>query len=106
MANKKGYVYLICDGDKFKIGVTTKSLEKRLRELQTGNPFELFISNFYMTDTPFKLETMLHAKYFKNKIKNEWFDVDAYTVCHFKEICQHYQDIIDCLRDNIYFKAV
>lgn len=104
--NKKSFVYLICDGEKFKIGVTTKSLEKRLRELQTGNPYELFISNFYETNTPFKLETMLHNRFFGTKIKNEWFDMTAHDVAHFHEICEHCQNIIDSMRENIFFKAV
>lgn len=103
---KKGIVYLICDGEKFKIGVTTKTLEKRLRELQTGNPYELFVSNYYETDTPFKLETMLHNKYFNTNVKNEWFDVTAHDVAHFHEICEHYQEIIESLQDNIFFKNV
>lgn len=100
----KSIVYLICDGEKFKIGVTKKPLEKRLKELQTGNPYELFISNYYETDTPFKLETMLHNKYFKNKVKNEWFDMNAHDVAHFHEICNHYQNIINSLKTNIFFK--
>jgi hypothetical protein len=102
----KGIVYLICDGEHFKIGVTTKTLDERLRELQTGNPDELFVCNYYVTDTPFKLETMLHNRYFCHKIKNEWFDVDSYTVAHFVEICEKYQKIIDSLRDNVFFKAI
>ena len=76
---KKGIVYLICDGDKFKIGVTTKTLEKRLRELQTGNPYELFVSNYYETDTPFKLETMLHNRYFNTNDDDTMMDLQKFN---------------------------
>ena len=101
-----GFVYLICDGEHFKIGVTTGTLEKRLKQLQTGNPNELWISKSYKTDTPFKVEQMLHIKFKINKIKNEWFELDAYNVVHFTEVCEKIQIIVDSLKDNPYIKNI
>lgn len=100
----RGIVYLICDGEKFKIGVTTGKIEKRLRELQTGNPNELWVSHYYETETPFRLEQMLHTKFHTTNVKNEWFDLDAYSVVHFCEICETTQKIIDCMKNNPYIK--
>ena len=38
----EGFVYLLCDGEKFKIGMTKhKDIYKRIKELQTGNPNEI-----------------------------------------------------------------
>ena len=101
-----GFVYLICDGEHFKIGVTTGTLEKRLKQLQTGNPNELWISKSYKTMTPFRLEQLLHVYFKNNNVKNEWFELDAYTVLHFTEICEHTQKIIDALADNPYIKNI
>lgn len=100
-----GYVYLICDpcNDKFKIGVTTGKIEKRIKELQTGNPNELFISNYHKTEYPFKLETMLHAKYRTNNVLNEWFEIDSHDVSHFNEICIELENAIETLKNNPYF---
>ena len=44
-----GFVYLLCDGEKFKIGMTRGRIEKRITELQTGNPNEIWIRSYYET---------------------------------------------------------
>lgn len=100
----KGYVYLICDGEYFKIGVTKSDIKKRLQKLQTGNSDDLWIRDWYETDMPFKIENSLHKKYFAKKIKNEWFDLSADDVIHFKETCKEIETRMDCLRNNPFFK--
>lgn len=101
-----GFVYLICDGERFKIGVTTTTLKKRLRELQTGNPNELWISKSYKTLTPFRLEQLLHVKFKINKVKNEWFELNAHEVINFNKTCDKLQNIVDSLKDNPYIKNI
>ena len=49
----KGYVYLLTDGEFFKIGVTKGSIEKRIKKLQTGNPNNIAIVNYHLTEYPF-----------------------------------------------------
>lgn len=100
----RGFVYLICDGEHFKIGVTKNNIEKRLHQLQTGNSNELFLRSYYETDTPFRLEQMLHTKFHTTNVKNEWFDLDTYSVVHFVEICEYLQTIINSLKSNLYIK--
>ena len=74
-----GFVYLIGEinsDNKYKIGSTrAKSINKRLKQLQTGNSNELFIKSFYETDKPFKLETMLHNRFKDNNVIGEWFEM-------------------------------
>ena len=103
--NSKGYVYLICDGQYFKIGVTKSDIKKRLEKLQTGNPDELWIRDYYETEMPFKIENGLHKKYFNKKIKNEWFDLSVDDVNNFKKTCKEIETIMDCLKDNPFFKV-
>ena len=63
-----GYVYLLCDGEKFKIGMTKqKDIHKRISELQTGNPNEIFISAYYKTNYPYMIERYMHKKYYANR---------------------------------------
>ena len=61
------YVYLIGqngDSDYYKIGSTRASdLNKRIKQLQTGNSNQLYLKHSFQTDTPFKLERMLHFYY-------------------------------------------
>ena len=100
-----GFVYLLCDGDKFKIGMTRqKDIYKRIRELQTGNPNEIFISSYYKTKYPYNIEQMMHVRYKTSQIKNEWFELTSTQVIHFKDECLKCEEIVNVLKDNPFFE--
>ena len=104
--SKPGYVYLICDPikDYFKIGVTTGSIEKRMKKLQTGNGAEMFVLKYHKTEHPFKIEKLLHNHFSTKRVLNEWFALDIKDVANFDQICDKMEGIIDCLKDNYWFK--
>lgn len=64
-------VYFITDGRYTKIGVALDP-EKRLRELQTGNPFKLSIAK--VIDGSYEEEGKLHDMLHLYKINGEWYD--------------------------------
>lgn len=99
----KGYVYLLTDGKFFKIGVTRGSIEKRIKKLQTGNPDNITIVNYHLTEYPFKLESFLHTKHAQQKINNEWFDLSSNDVTSFKQECERIDQMFDQLKDNPFF---
>lgn len=105
MKDTHGYVYLICDpaNTTFKIGVTRDIKNQRIKKLQTGNSTELFICSIYETNYPFRLETMLHSKYKSKNELNEWFNLNAYEVSHFKDTCKDIESTINCMLDNPFF---
>ena len=78
------YVYLIGDSGQdntFKIGVTRKNVEKRIKQLQTGNGAEIYLVNFYETNYPFFIERLLHTKFYpKQKYQK---------ILRFQSLCQH-----------------
>ena len=50
------YVYLIGDAGQdntFKIGMTRGDVNKRIKQLQTGNGEEIYLVNYYETEYPF-----------------------------------------------------
>lgn len=97
----RGFVYLLCDGDKFKIGMTKhKDINKRIQELQTGNPYEIWLRDYYETDNPLKIEKMMHVRHASSNIKNEWFDLTAEEVINFKNECMQCEKILEALKDN------
>ena len=102
-----GFVYLIGEENeenKYKIGSTKCSdVNKRLKQLQTGNSNQLFIKEYYETSKPFKLETMLHNRYKDNNVIGEWFELTENEVKEFKKECEKCQTIIDVLKENPYF---
>jgi predicted GIY-YIG superfamily endonuclease len=76
--NNKSGVYLIevRDSGLFKIGVT-KNIEKRLSQLQTSNPYEFNLKNFFVTAQHRQLENLLHKKFQLNRYKREWFKLNS-----------------------------
>lgn len=106
MKKSKGFVYLICDpqSDRFKIGMTKGTIEHRMKQLQTGNPNELFIKDYYHTDYVTKLEKMLHLKYRNDNVLNEWFDLQPNDVFAFRDTCKLLENKIINLKDNPFYR--
>lgn len=105
--NMVGFVYLIGEegnDSRYKIGSTrSKDVNKRLKQLQTGNPNHLFIKESYQTEHPFKLEKMLHNRFKTYNVNGEWFELNEELVWQFKGICDYYSNIMESLRENPFF---
>lgn len=103
------YVYLInkLDSKEYKIGVTKTDPYKRMKQLQTGSGSVLQLINFFKTDTPYKLEKLLHI-YFANRkteAENEWFVLEDEEVFDFKKLCESRQETINyMLQNNPFYK--
>ena len=97
------FIYLLGDAgqdDTFKIGITRGKIEKRIKQLQTGNGEEIYLVNYYETDYPFFLERSLHLKFFPKQKKNEWFKLCVEDVVNFKKYCQEIENNVEALKDN------
>lgn len=99
-----GTVYLIFDGELYKIGVTRGDIDKRIKKLQTGNPYNIILIDSYQTNFPFHIEKMLHARFVNQRVNNEWFDLSLDDVRNFQNECQKCSEIISALKDNPFFK--
>lgn len=102
-----GFVYLIGELDNkenYKIGVTKKDIEQRIKELQTGSSEELYIRSYFKTSHPYKLEKMLHRYFSHNNKLNEWFVLSESQAHDFPNICQKYENVLNSLQDNPFFK--
>ena len=105
-----GYVYLIGETNnngRYKIGSTrAKDVNRRLKQLQTGNASELYIKEAFETEQPFKLEKMLHNHFKYKNLSGEWFGLSEADTEAFRSICEEKMKIIDSLKDNpFYFNA-
>lgn len=99
-------VYLICDAknNTYKIGVS-KNVDKRLKQLQTGNSNDLHIVYKIRTEYPFILESMLHKHFNSDNEKNEWFSLTNEEVVEFNETCEKLINSIKILKEsNPYFQ--
>ena len=102
-----GSVYLLGDSEKegiFKIGVTRGDIQKRIKKSQTGNGGEIYLVSYYETENPFLMEKMLHTKFLRDKVLNEWFSLTTEEVVSFKKSCEEIQKNIDALQDNYFFQ--
>lgn len=95
----KSYVYFITTNTihKYvKIGKTSNSIKKRISELQTGNPYKIYLIGWIKCSSDKqakKIEGSLHTL-FKNKRKSgEWFnlcDSDYEKIINCKHIKDYY----------------
>ena len=101
----KSYVYLICDPgqDLFKIGVTKNLYSKRMKQLQTGNGSELHLVTYHETYFPYRIETLLHNKFYAKREHGEWFRLNIEDVSSFKNICKDFEHLIEVMKDNPFF---
>ncbi len=97
------YVYLLGDSGQdntFKIGITRGKIDKRIKQLQTGNGEDIYLVNSYETNYPFFIERLLHTKLFPKQKRNEWFNLDISDVVNFKLYCEEIEKQAEALKDN------
>lgn len=99
-----GWVYLISElsnGGRFKIGITKNPVNKRMKQLQTGNSNEIFVVNEYNTKNYKEVERYLHRKYNPDKAMGEWFELSHNDVVNFIKTAKHYDDLINSFIPDI-----
>ena len=106
------YVYLINieNTNIYKIGFTKQSPKKRLKSLQTGNPYKMILTDSYESEIATNIEFVIH-NYLRHKKTNsedvkllgEWFELDKKDVETFKELCQTIEGNIRCINNNTLF---
>lgn len=105
---KEGYVYLIYDSSQsaYKIGKTKTAVEKRIKQLQTGNANELRLINYFTTKYPSFVETSLHKQFNDKNVMNEWFDLTQDDVDEFEESCNRIMEMAKVLETNHFGKEI
>lgn len=101
---KNGFVYLLEDwrNDEraFKIGFTTTSVEKRVKQLQTGNSADIVIVSSYQTPNYLKVEKHLHKLFASSHKRGEWFDMSDEKALTFLDECRKADDMINFMLEN------
>lgn len=70
-------VYILFDGEYYKIGVTTSDrYKRRLQNLSTGNARNLQLIAYVESPFAKDIERQLHRRFKCNRVKNEWFWLD------------------------------
>jgi hypothetical protein len=102
-----GFVYLLLETDKngderHKIGITKNPVEKRIKQLQTGNSNIITLLHSYQTEHYRNVEHMLHKKFInqKTETKNEWFYLEDEQVLGFLKTCAELNERVILLKEN------
>jgi len=107
-----GYVYLILEVNEHgeehhKIGISKNEPEKRLKQLQTGNPNRIDILKFYESKNYKRVEKWLHSRFCNKKTlaENEWFILSDDDVINFIDVCKKVDETINLLlKENPFYK--
>ena len=85
-------VYLICaeigNEKLYKIGYTKRDIEKRIKELKTGNAADFYLVNSFESKWGTKIESILHRSLRSKKVSGEWFLLDENDISSFSRIGQ------------------
>ncbi|MFA5068080.1 MAG: GIY-YIG nuclease family protein [Candidatus Izemoplasmatales bacterium] len=97
--------------DFYKIGITKKKVEKRIKQLQTGSPFKINFIESFESELYKTIETVMHRR-FQNKkyiehdftyLDGEWFLFSKEDICEFRKECEKIEDSIKCIQENSSF---
>lgn len=93
---KKKWIYLIkaeLEGiEYYKIGLTGRAPETRLKELQTGNALKLEIVCTFQTNFGNMFESTLHRTFSIENESGEWFSLNNDQVNNFLNTCTRIED--------------
>lgn len=85
----QGFIYVICENEKtgpIKIGIS-KRPNKRINDLQIGNPRKLKMHANFSCKNPHLFEKYFHKIFSKHHLVGEWFDLDPKKATESIEKC-------------------
>ena len=98
------WIYLIkaeLEGKEYyKIGITTRLPEKRLKELQTGNALKLELVMTFRTRFGNLFEGTLHRTFSLEKETGEWFSLNTEQVRGFLDTCQTIENNFKLIQEH------
>ncbi len=97
-----GTVYLLnmIDTDYYKIGVTKRDVNKRMKQLQTGCPDEIILIKQFDCEHYRKVEGWLHKQHASKRVEGEWFVLEDSDIHLFESDCQRISDTIQLLIES------
>jgi hypothetical protein len=101
-----GTVYLLnaYGTDNYKIGITKRDINKRIKQLQTGCPDEIVLIKKFDCEHYRKVEGWLHRLHAAKRVEGEWFVLEDSDIHLFESDCKKYNDIVQLLtEDNTFY---
>lgn len=89
----------------YKVGITTRSPEQRLKELQTGNALKLELVHTYKSKYGTILESTLHRTYCLEHQTGEWFSLSDDQVRDFLNNCITIENNLELVFQSTYMEG-
>jgi hypothetical protein len=97
-------IYVLKSDGFYKIG-TSVDIDKRIKELQTGNPHTIECIFSRQVPEAYKVEQSLHASFEKHRIIGEWFKFNDMLLKKLKELIIFHMRVCDInLEDKEHIK--
>jgi hypothetical protein len=95
------YVYLIrcSENSYYKIGIS-KNVERRLKQIQTSSPDEVYLIHKYESKYASRIEKALHNFFISYHRNNEWFELSLNEEINFLEMCSSIEKNLIYLEEN------
>ena len=81
----------------YKIGITTHAVSKRIRTLQTGNPYRIVALHTFEIEGAEIVEQNLHRVYASNRLMLEWFKLSDAELAAVLQSAKDLKDDIEAL---------
>lgn len=90
----------------YKIGVTKKDVNERIKQFKTGNCSNFNIEYVFRKDSCiFTIEKRLHKLFMNKQIDGEWFLLNFEDLEKIPSICEKYYNIYKSMNEtNMYMK--
>lgn len=89
-----------------KIGLSNNS-KKRIKQIQTGCPYQINLAKVYKSEIATKIEKILHRHFRTKKVDfqdynltGEWFQLDIDQIINFEQICNEIEKNIFYLKSQ------
>lgn len=69
-------VYVLMAGPFVKVGMTKRSVNQRIQQVQTGCPYLITAYFCQLCEDPSRLERAFHAQFAAQRRSGEWFEMD------------------------------
>jgi hypothetical protein len=93
-------VYLIECDNRYKIGYTRKSIEQRIKQMQTGNSKSFNLVSAFESKWGTRIESHLHRRYKNKKVSGEWFELSEEDILTFEIQCQDWHNVMEDITNN------
>lgn len=85
----------------YKIGITKRQVEQRIKDFKTGNSSVFYIEQVFTTDTlANSIEKRIHRHFKDKSLGGEWFMLEKEDIYEFTRLCMRFKEELTLLNET------